>query len=376
MKILIVDDDTTFLDKMKKVISISFNHEITIHNDSLRAFKSISENLNEFDLIISDLKMPEMSGIELLRNIRALCDNTIFILVTGYGTIDTAIDSLKEGAFDYITKPFETEKLVSLITEVEKEVLIRKKLHLSSLLPNIEDENHLDSFLRDNVLQSPFLIISNEPNPMKLISHYNLTKATPIWLSTSYEDHSISPSKLYSIKEKILKFATNNVEGTIIFKGLELLIELNGWQNVKNLILKIKIELQRVNNKIQLILLINEDTNLSSVPIYETLGILSDMIVTQMIELFSHPIRNNIIMILNDNSVKTFNNLVKMLNIKSSSILAFHLNKLIEAKAILKTESEYRLSEKGFYLAKAIILLEKLGISSPFSQLKILKTNI
>lgn len=376
MQILIIDDDDTFLDKMKKIISLSFKHNIKLQNDSFKALQAIGENINQYDLIISDLKMPGMSGIELLQKIRYLGDNTIFILVTGYGTIETAIGALKLGAFDYLLKPFDSDKLASIIQEVEKELIIRRKLHLSSLIPNISEDNYFESFLINNVLKSPFLIISNEPDPKEFISHYNLIEATPIWLSTSYEEHSISPAKLYSIKEKILDFATTNTEGTIIFKGVELVIDLNGWQNVKNLLIKIKIELQRMKNKIQLILLVNENTNLNSVPYYETLGIMSDTIVTQMIELFSHPIRNNIIMILCDHSEKTFNNLKRMIDIKSSSILAFHLNKLVDAKAVLKFENTYKLSEKGHYLANAILLLEKLGISSPFSQLKILKANM
>ncbi len=63
----------------------------------------------EFDLIVSDLFMPHIDGMALLKRIRDIDKEALFIMITGYPTIETAVDAIKSGAFDYITKPFNLE---------------------------------------------------------------------------------------------------------------------------------------------------------------------------------------------------------------------------------------------------------------------------
>ena len=64
---------------------------------------------DSYDLIITDLRMPNMDGLELLRQIKELNADQLIILVTGYGSVQTAVDAMKIGAFDYITKPLKDD---------------------------------------------------------------------------------------------------------------------------------------------------------------------------------------------------------------------------------------------------------------------------
>jgi DNA-binding NtrC family response regulator len=108
LSILIVDDE--------QVVRDSLHHWFTEEGYELAVADSASEALaklaaSEFDLVIADIRMPGMDGIELLEKIRAEQLDTSVIVMTGYASVDTAVRALKHGAFDYITKPFDPDDL-------------------------------------------------------------------------------------------------------------------------------------------------------------------------------------------------------------------------------------------------------------------------
>ncbi len=75
-----------------------------------------------FDIIITDIKMPGMDGMEMHRRIKALNKKSIVIIMTAFATVDTAVQALKDGAFDYITKPFDPDELSHLIKNAAKQL--------------------------------------------------------------------------------------------------------------------------------------------------------------------------------------------------------------------------------------------------------------
>lgn len=79
-----------------------------------------------FDLIITDLNMPKVSGIEMMKTIRENNDLTEFVIVTGYASLDSAVDAVKLGAFDYIVKPFRMEELKVAVKNVKDKILLKK----------------------------------------------------------------------------------------------------------------------------------------------------------------------------------------------------------------------------------------------------------
>jgi DNA-binding NtrC family response regulator len=79
-----------------------------------------------FDLIITDLNMPGMTGIELIREIAKGDNTTEFIIITGYASLDSAIESVKAGAFDYLVKPFRIEELKVVIKNARDKIVLKK----------------------------------------------------------------------------------------------------------------------------------------------------------------------------------------------------------------------------------------------------------
>jgi DNA-binding NtrC family response regulator len=111
-KILIVDDEP----EMRIAITEALKREGYQTDAAENAHNALHRLEGEaFDLVISDVKMPKMSGQELLREIKEQWPNTLVIMMTAYGTIDNAVESMKEGAFDYLLKPFSIEILAATV---------------------------------------------------------------------------------------------------------------------------------------------------------------------------------------------------------------------------------------------------------------------
>ena len=95
-----------------------------------------------FDIILTDIKMPGMDGLELLKRIKALKKDAIVIVMTAFATVDTAVQALKDGAFDYITKPFDPDDLSHLIRNASKQITLmdeNEKLKSQIQLENIQN---------------------------------------------------------------------------------------------------------------------------------------------------------------------------------------------------------------------------------------------
>jgi DNA-binding NtrC family response regulator len=112
--ILIIDDDEGLVHFLSRFFQRK-GFDVTVCLDGQEALKTVSEN--GFDLILLDYKMPGINGLDLLSEIRRIELKTPVILMTAYGTTDLAIETMKRGAYDYLTKPFDRKDLSRIVTE-------------------------------------------------------------------------------------------------------------------------------------------------------------------------------------------------------------------------------------------------------------------
>ncbi len=107
-RVLVVDDEESIRNLLAECLTqMNLDVETAIDGqDALNKF-----NKGRFDLIVSDLIMPNMDGLELLKKVCEIDEEAIFIMITGYPTIQTAMKTIREGAYDYITKPFNVEDI-------------------------------------------------------------------------------------------------------------------------------------------------------------------------------------------------------------------------------------------------------------------------
>ena len=111
-RILLVDDEIVFTNNMSKLLTAR-GYRVTTVNSGDSAIQALDKE--DFDVVVLDLKMPGMDGITTLREIKKLGLFTETLILTGHGAIDTALEAVKLGAYDYLTKPCEIDELVDKI---------------------------------------------------------------------------------------------------------------------------------------------------------------------------------------------------------------------------------------------------------------------
>jgi len=112
-RILAVDDELDMLALLKMIIEGYSNHQVVTTNNPVEAAESLGKE--PFDLIITDLKMPGMDGMELLEVARGRDEDALVLVITAYGSLESAEEAMAKGAFDYITKPFRKEQILLAI---------------------------------------------------------------------------------------------------------------------------------------------------------------------------------------------------------------------------------------------------------------------
>ena len=133
--ILIVDDEKNIREGLKIYLAKD-NHKILLAADGVEAYKILTEN--EIDVVITDLKMPNMDGETLMKKIIKEVYNIPVIILTGHGTVETAVQAMREGAYDFLTKPLNLEKLSLIVSRaVSQRRLIIENRNLQSIFDNI-----------------------------------------------------------------------------------------------------------------------------------------------------------------------------------------------------------------------------------------------
>jgi len=112
-KVLVIDDEQEMLESLQKILSYREDFEVTTLQDSEKAKNLLTQE--RFDIIITDLKMRNVTGIDILKTALNNCPSSIVIMISGYGTIEASVEAMKNGAFDFIEKPFTSKTLFECI---------------------------------------------------------------------------------------------------------------------------------------------------------------------------------------------------------------------------------------------------------------------
>jgi two-component system response regulator HydG len=134
--ILLVDDHKPFRDSLAKILE-GEGLRVFPANDGEEALDILRNEL--IHLVLTDLKMPKMDGVELLKVAKTIHPEVEVILITGYGTVDTAVTAMKDGAFDYIQKPFKPREILKLVRKaIEKQSLVLENRLLQERLKDLQ----------------------------------------------------------------------------------------------------------------------------------------------------------------------------------------------------------------------------------------------
>ncbi|MCB0539497.1 MAG: sigma-54-dependent Fis family transcriptional regulator, partial [Bacteroidetes bacterium] len=142
-KILIVDDERSIRNTLKEILEYE-KYKVDEAEDGAKGLKMIQEN--HYDVVILDIKMPKMDGIEVLE--KAMLENpeTPFIMISGHGNLETAVECVKKGAYDYLQKPPDLNRLL---------ITVRNALDKSNLIVETKVLKRKVSKTRDIIGESP-----------------------------------------------------------------------------------------------------------------------------------------------------------------------------------------------------------------------------
>ncbi len=190
MKILVVDDEAPVRDMIRRGLSQMGGFSVEVAQNGSEALQKIEKDV--FDLVLTDLKMPEMDGIQLLRTIKGTRPEVMVVLMTAYGTIETAVEAMRIGANDYITKPVDLNDLLIRVSKAQKESLllrenrllrmeVRKKFEFSNIIGKSKKMQEIFSLIEKVALGSSTVIVYGGSGTGKeLVAkaiHYNSPRA-------------------------------------------------------------------------------------------------------------------------------------------------------------------------------------------------------
>jgi two-component system response regulator PilR (NtrC family) len=187
-KILVVDDEKS----MREILQIFLNNEgysVSVADNGQSATEAVKKDI--FDLIITDMKMPKVGGLDLLKNVKKITPDTVVVIITAFGSTESAVEAMKLGAYDYIQKPFQMDDIRLVVkNSLEKQRLQKDVSILKEQLKTPSLKNIIGS---SPAMQSLFSVVSKtaESNASVLITGESGTGKELVAKAV----HSLSPRK-------------------------------------------------------------------------------------------------------------------------------------------------------------------------------------
>lgn len=140
VKVLIVDDDLSILTLLEEVFSGDEGLSITTQSDSQIAYNLLETEA--FDLLITDLMMPKIDGLMLLEHAVEVKPGILVVIITGYASLETTLEAIHAGVYDYITKPFRLEEFRLLVNNASERIRLKYEIQALQDEKRIVDDRH------------------------------------------------------------------------------------------------------------------------------------------------------------------------------------------------------------------------------------------
>jgi DNA-binding NtrC family response regulator len=226
-KILVVDDEQLIRESLVFILNKE-NYDVDEAENGMVALEKIRKE--SYDVVITDIEMPELKGVELLKKIREVSPQTFVVMITAYGSLDTAIAALRNGAYDYILKPLEFDDLLHRIgrmVEHKKLILentsLRQELHREYDFQNIVGNSHAMKKVFDLIKKvaktdGTVLITGKSGTGKEIVAraiHYNSNRASGrfVAINSGAIVETLFESELFGHKRGSFTGAVSDKEG-------------------------------------------------------------------------------------------------------------------------------------------------------------------
>ncbi len=323
MRILVVDDDAVFRQELGDLLEAD-GHEVAIAPSVAKALEELETQ--DVDVVFTDLKMPRHSGLELLQEVRSRWPQTLVVVITGFATVDTAVEAMKAGAFDYVRKPFKIEQVHKVLEVAHGALEFRA--------PSGR-RGDLDRLLREWEARTDLSVLVLSPRAPK--AHPRLTHVVP-----DYENPS-------EIARAIREFAQAHSNAAVMVEEADRCFAHHRRTDILP-ILEAMVEAMSGHGP----LVVSFDpSRLSAGDIRALTATVTSSETRETLETIANPLRRAIL----ERAVQgpiSFSEAMRAAGLDDSPKLAFHLRRLVDGGLLTHENEEYRVTARGREAVRAV----------------------
>jgi CheY-like chemotaxis protein len=323
VRILVVDDDAIFRQELAELLTDD-GHAVASVPSVAKALEALEAA--EYDLVLSDLKMPRQGGLELLREVRNRWPRTLVVMVTGYATVETALEAMKLGAFDYLRKPFRIEQIREMLRLVGQER---------------EFESPAETF-RDPAREARALAAGGRHEVLLITEH-------PIPPEPHLHVEPLAPNDPSRITDLTEAFLAKHPNGAVVLSGVERLLEDHRLEDVVGVLDRLRQDLVGHGP-------LRVSFNPRRVPPAAAVALGSAVAAEEThatLEVLANPIRRRAVLRLADGAA-TFGEMMQAAGLDDSPKMSFHVRRLVDAGLAHHEGEVYRLTTRGEAAARLL----------------------
>jgi FixJ family two-component response regulator len=332
MKILVADDDPTLREELASLLRED-GHVVVTAADGAAALKAVDREA--FEVALLDLRMPKATGLEVLHRLRVVRPETAVVMITGEGTIDTAVEAMKGGAIDFVEKPYDVEALRRTLHAV------REERNARAILGTVAgDESNIAQLLTDAASRKALLAVlgpsATPPSGASRVLRIEAEGRPP---------NVFAPAQLFHLNVAIDAYLSGLDRPVIFAADLALLEALHGREDIRAWIRHMS---GKAGAKGGTLVLRSVDPELASGVSGEVEGAAPSEGLQGMLESLANPIRRAVVGLVFASGPVAYSAILKKNFVDSSSKLSFHLQKLQADGLLTKVDAgRYAVTDAG-----------------------------
>ena len=330
MRLIVVDDDPVFRNELGELLS-DWGHSVESVSSGPKAMELLETS--EFDVVFSDVRMPRMNGIELLRFVRERWPRTYVVMITGYATVETAVEAMKLGAFDYLRKPFRSDDVRRILELIQEE-----RAFSSGGAPERDPVRVAERWAKQH--REVLLVGAAPKRPIPGITVAELPlSGAPVGL-----------------QETVLSFIQGHERPAVVIAGIERLFDAHPAEEMARVLGEL---LERIEGKGPVAVGF-DPAALPDTTVLEVRAALSAARVHGTLGALANPLRRHILRRL-DAGPTSFTEVMRAAGIDDSPKLSFHLRTLQDDGLVGHSGDSYHLSPNGKEAVRVLKEVDQIG---------------
>jgi CheY-like chemotaxis protein/DNA-binding HxlR family transcriptional regulator len=331
LRVLVVDDNSVFRTELGELLEAE-GQKAEVVASVAQAVERLERG--RFDLILTDLKMPRESGLDLLRTVRERWPGTLAVMITGRAAVDSAVEAMRLGAFDYLAKPFRPDQLRETLRLAEAE---------RRFLTTTEGSKAPEEVLEELVAEGRSVLVASErpPEDRPRVTGYRF-----------------GGDDLARLRAAVDGFLDAHPDGDIVLPEVHRMLRSHRVASVVGLIHELQ---GRLADRGRLVLGF-ESSEIEESAAVQLRSAIAATVVHGTLEAVANPIRRRVLDRLSA-SPASFTEVMRAAGLDDSPKLSFHLRKLADAELIARSGEEYRLTTGGRDAVQALRRMESTAAS-------------